>query len=175
MDRIKETTNAILLDPRNAALLSIIKAARNGAVYGAKVRFPHALVMVFLFRHGPVRDKLLLILRATRQHARNLGLYAALYKATLYLLRTTRSPPQKELRYDTFVAGLLGGYVVFGRGRQSSVNQQITIYVFARVVLGEGERRGGEAGVAALCEPELGGGHVFVSLGRGDAPAEFEE
>ena len=33
------------------------------------------------------------------------------------------------------MAGLLGAYVVFGRGAQSSVNQQISIYVFARVAL----------------------------------------
>ena len=37
----------------------------------------------------------------------------------------------------TFLAGLFGGYWVFGHGRgaTSSVNQQIVIYVFARVVL----------------------------------------
>ena len=48
------------------------------------------------------------------------------------------SPAQKEEIPHTFLAGLLGGYVVFGRGRsgQSSVNQQIVIYIFARVVLG---------------------------------------
>lgn len=40
----------------------------------------------------------------------------------------------KEGPYDTFLAGLLGGYYVFGRS-QSSVNQQIVIYVFARVML----------------------------------------
>ena len=92
--------------------------------------------MVFLFRSGTVRDKIRLVLRATRQHARNLALYAGLYKLTLYVLRSTR-PSQKELAPDTFVAGLLGGYIVFGRGgtRQSNVNQQVTIYVFARVVL----------------------------------------
>ena len=38
--------------------------------------------------------------------------------------------------YEHFLAGLLGGYYVFGKGIQSSVNQQIVIYVFARVVLG---------------------------------------
>lgn len=42
--------------------------------------------------------------------------------------------------YDPFLAGLLGGYVVFGQrskrtGRISSVNQQIIVYIFARVVL----------------------------------------
>ena len=55
----------------------------------------------------------------------------------MLLLRRT-SPSQKEASAHTFLAGLLGGYYVFGRGRggQSSVNQQIVIYVFARVVLG---------------------------------------
>lgn len=47
----------------------------------------------------------------------------------------------KKGRYDTFVAGLVGGYIVFGgrsrrTGRVPSVNQQIVIYVFARVALG---------------------------------------
>jgi len=67
--------NSIILNPQYAEYLALIKAARNGAVYGAKVRFPHALVyvyyaqggtpdqeqqgtneehsMVFLFRSGP--------------------------------------------------------------------------------------------------------------------------
>ena len=38
--------------------------------------------------------------------------------------------------FNHFIAGVLGGYYVFGRGIQSSVNQQIVTYVFARVVLG---------------------------------------
>lgn len=42
---------------------------------------------------------------------------------------------RKERSADSFIAGLLGGYIVFGRGDQSSVNQQIVIYVFARVAL----------------------------------------
>ena len=41
--------------------------------------------------------------------------------------------------YDSFAAGLLGGYIVFGQrsrsGKISSVNQQIVVYVFARVAL----------------------------------------
>lgn len=41
----------------------------------------------------------------------------------------------KERPFDAFLAGLIGGYTVFGRGIQSSVNQQIVIYVFARVML----------------------------------------
>ena len=46
----------------------------------------------------------------------------------------------KEGPYDTFFAGLMGGYVVFGKrnprtGKVSGVSQQIVIYVFARMVL----------------------------------------
>ena len=92
----------------------------------------------FLMRNR-VREKLLLVFRATRQHARNLASFAFLYKAILVLLRQN---PQRQLHrekepsYNTFLAGLISGYIIFGRGIQSSVNQQIVIYVFARVVLG---------------------------------------
>lgn len=106
---------------------------RNGVVYGTKVRFPHALVMIFLFRSGTFCEKTSLVLKATRTHARNLGMFVTLYKTTMYLLRTANKG--KERGADSFLAGLLGGYVVFGRGVQSSVNQQIVVYVFARVVL----------------------------------------
>ena len=32
---------------------AVIKGIRNGIVYGAKIRAPHALVMTFLFKDGP--------------------------------------------------------------------------------------------------------------------------
>lgn len=47
-----ETINRIILDPAYADYLAILKGARNGLVYGAKVRFPHALVMAILFGKG---------------------------------------------------------------------------------------------------------------------------
>jgi hypothetical protein len=40
----QEAIRSIILNPQNAEYLALIKAARNGMVYGAKVRFPHALV-----------------------------------------------------------------------------------------------------------------------------------
>ena len=51
MNRLQSALNDQLLDPRHAGLLSVIKAARNGFVYGAKVRFPHALVYVVSANH----------------------------------------------------------------------------------------------------------------------------
>ncbi|KMU82209.1 hypothetical protein CIHG_10603 [Coccidioides immitis H538.4] len=44
MDSLRDALNTIALKPELAPLLAILKSARNGAVYGSKVRFPHALV-----------------------------------------------------------------------------------------------------------------------------------
>jgi peroxisomal membrane protein 4 len=43
---------SIVFNPHYQPFLALIKGFRNGLVYGAKVRFPHALVMTFLFRDG---------------------------------------------------------------------------------------------------------------------------
>ena len=125
----------IILNPKYHQPLILLKAIRNGAVYGTKVRFPHALVMVFLFRSGTVREKLWLIFKATRQHALNLAKFALLYKSSCLVLKNVNGG--KESNSHTFLAGLFGGYWVFGHGRgaSSSVNQQICLYVAARVVM----------------------------------------
>ena len=36
------------------ALRAVIHGFCNGAVYGAKIRFPHAFVMTLLFNRGPL-------------------------------------------------------------------------------------------------------------------------
>ncbi|KAL1583599.1 hypothetical protein WHR41_07741 [Cladosporium halotolerans] len=125
----------VILDPKYHQPLVLLKAIRNGLVYGVKVRFPHALVMIFLFRSGTVREKLWAIYKATRLHAFNLAKFAFLYKSSMLALRNVNG---KEQSIHSFFAGLFGGYWVFGHGKAqfSSVSQQICIYVFARVVLG---------------------------------------
>ncbi|KAF3928131.1 hypothetical protein AA313_de0204343 [Arthrobotrys entomopaga] len=130
---IKAAAESFILDPANHDILTILKGLRNGIVYGTKVRFPHALVMVLLFRSGTFREKAILILKATKTHARNLGTFVFLYKTCMLVFRHLN---KTESRYDSFIAGLIGGYSVFGRGGNSSVNQQICLYVAARVVLG---------------------------------------
>jgi len=136
MSSLRHAINRIITDPDLQPLLAVVKGARNGAVYGAKVRFPHALVMVFLFRSGTVREKIRLVLKATRQHARNLAYFATVYKSMMLLIRYANPMNGgKEGAYDSFFAGLVGGYTVFGKGRQGSVNKQIVIFVFARVML----------------------------------------
>ncbi|RAH66206.1 Tim17/Tim22/Tim23/Pmp24 family protein [Aspergillus aculeatinus CBS 121060] len=135
MDALTALLDTLVTNPELAPLLSLLKGIRNGAVYGAKVRFPHALVMILLFRSGTFREKVKLVFKATRQHARNLATFALIYKGSMILLRNVNPVAVgKEGRYDSFFAGLLGGYVVFGR-HKTSITQQIVIYIFARVVL----------------------------------------
>jgi hypothetical protein len=112
--------------------------------------------MVFLFKSGTFRQKAWQVFKATRQHARNLAFFALAYKSSMIALRTTNGG--KEGLYDTFFAGLAGGYFVFGRGMHSSVNQQIVIYVFARVCLAIAKLVVmPKAGAADLMEGQSGG------------------
>jgi len=64
---------------------------------------------------------LLVIYKATKQHAFNLAKFVSLYKILLLLQRKANGGKQRNA--DTFVAGLLGGYVVFGD--RSAVNEQV--------------------------------------------------
>ncbi|KAJ3020634.1 Peroxisomal membrane protein 4 [Thoreauomyces humboldtii] len=112
-------------------LLSIVKGFRNGAVYGAKVRFPHALVMTFLFRTGSLQDKMRFIIRATYQHSRNLAFFVTIYKTLMAVQRNVKG---KEHNLDSFVAGVVGGYFVFGKN--NNVNNQIVLYLFSRILVG---------------------------------------
>ncbi|KAH8179787.1 tim17/Tim22/Tim23/Pmp24 family protein [Sarocladium implicatum] len=140
LEAIKISLDKFVRNPNNHELLSLVKTMRNGAVYGTKVRFPHALVMIFLFRSGTFRQKVQLVLRATRHHASNLARFATIYKLSMLALKYYGPTPGKEGPYDSFIGGLVGGYFVFGQrskrtGRISSINQQIVIYIFARVAL----------------------------------------
>ncbi|KAK7463852.1 hypothetical protein VKT23_005787 [Stygiomarasmius scandens] len=120
----------IINDPAFHDYLAILKGARNGFVYGVKVRFPHAVVMSILFGRGDWKSRLNVIYRATRQHALNLAKFVSLYKTILLLQKKLNGG--KERTTDSFIAGLLGGYVVFGD--RTAVNEQIVLYVVARVV-----------------------------------------
>ncbi|EIW86420.1 peroxisomal membrane protein 4 [Coniophora puteana RWD-64-598 SS2] len=122
--------NTWVQDPRLHDYLSILKGARNGFVYGVKVRFPHALIMAILFGRGDWKSRLETIYKATRQHATNLAKFVAIYKMLLLLQKKINGG--KERSADTFIAGLVGGRVVFGN--RTAVNEQIVLYVVSRVV-----------------------------------------
>jgi len=163
---LQQQAEKMILDPRFHDPLVLVKAVRNGLVYGTKVRFPHAFVMVMLFRSGTLREKLWLIFKATRQHATNLAKFALLFKSSMLALKSVNGG--KEESIHTFLAGLFGGYWVFGHGRSanSSVNQQIVVYVFARVVLATAKLAVQPPGDNSLVAGSYGGhgGKGFLGL-----------
>lgn len=69
------------------------------------------------------------ILTATWTHARNLGLFVPLYKFILLILKRVKG----EHKSDAFIAGLVGGYIIFGK--DSNINHQIVLYLFSRVCI----------------------------------------
>ena len=107
--------------PHSSCALAVLRSFRQGVVYGAKIRFPHALVMTFLFRHGSLADKAGDIVNATYTHARTLGLYAAAYKLITCILRhITRQP---DSPFIPLVAGMIGGGLLFGRSSPINVSR----------------------------------------------------
>ncbi|KAH9964481.1 peroxisomal membrane protein 4 [Russula dissimulans] len=135
---------AIINNPRYHDYLAILKGARNGFVYGVKVRFPHALIMAILFGRGDWRERLQVIFRATKRHATNLAKFVAIYKSLLLFQR--KANDSKPRRHDTFFAGLLGGYLVFGD--RNAINEQIVLYVCSRVVASFLPRAGSPYGLS---------------------------
>ncbi|UZJ55812.1 hypothetical protein CBS101457_005132 [Exobasidium rhododendri] len=130
MGSLIQSFEQIALDPAYHDFFTVAKAARNGAVYGAKIRFPHALVMSVLFGRGTPRQKLNFVFKATKQHSTNLMKFASLYKLGTILMR--RSNGGKEGSADSFLAGCLAGWYVFGE--RNAVNEQIVLYCIARCV-----------------------------------------
>jgi len=125
------------------AILSIIRGFRNGLFYGTKIRLPHALVMTLLFRRSTDLKKMMdPIAKLTWEHSRNLALFAGFYKLLLAVARLVRinlgdkldTPPGVPVgQLDSFLAAAFVGHWVWGR--YSSVNYQIVLYLFGRVVV----------------------------------------
>ncbi|CAN0197834.1 unnamed protein product, partial [Phaeothamnion confervicola] len=114
--------------------LRTLRAFRNGIEFGSKVRFPHALVMVALFKAGAPREKVDAIWRLTIEHAANLGCFAALYKA----IKETSEWAGLPRAYSPALAGAIGGRLIWAR--YSAVNYQIVLYLFSRVIVGMATR-----------------------------------
>ncbi|KIJ45749.1 hypothetical protein M422DRAFT_59854 [Sphaerobolus stellatus SS14] len=139
---MESSISHILTDPRYHDYLAILKGARNGLVYGVKIRFPHALLMSILFGRGDWKARARHIFTATKLHALSLAGFVSLYKALLLLQRKLNGG--KERKSDTFIAGLIGGYIIFGD--RTAINEQIVLYVCSRVVASFIPRAGTSSG-----------------------------
>jgi len=63
------------------------------------------------------------IFRATKQHAFNLAKFVSLYKTILLIQKQSNGGKERDI--DTFIAGLVGGYFVFGE--RNAVNEQVRL------------------------------------------------
>jgi len=164
----------ILSDPAYHDYLGIVKGARNGFTYGVKIRFPHALIMAILFGRGDWNARARTIFQATRMHATNLMKYVALYKTLLLIQKTANGG--KERGSDTFVAGLVGGYVVFGE--RNAINEQVVLYICSRVIASFIPRAASKAqsasGVARPIPPDSRYFSVFAAVVWGAVMWLFE-
>lgn len=131
MKTLLYTLNSLLKQRRYRAALAVLKGFRNGAVYGAKIRAPHALVMTFLFRSGSLREKLKAILQATYTHSRNLAYFVFTYKGLMALQSRIQT---KKIPVHSFLAACVGGWLVFGEN--NNINSQINMYLLSRILFG---------------------------------------
>ncbi|EJD04324.1 peroxisomal membrane protein 4 [Fomitiporia mediterranea MF3/22] len=145
------TINSILSDPHYHDIFAVLKGIRNAVVYGVKIRFPHALIMSILFGKGDWSSRIRMILRMTRDHAVGLAKFVTLFKIMMIAQRRIRGG--KSQSSDTFFAGLVGGYIVFGD--RTPINEQIVLYVVSRVVASflSRERLNGNATPATPAPP----------------------
>ncbi|XP_041367482.1 peroxisomal membrane protein 4-like [Gigantopelta aegis] len=126
-----EQINRLLSSGKYKPLLAVIKGFRNGAIYGAKVRFPHALVMTFLFKNTSLIESMKVILEATFIHSRNLAYFVFAYKGLTTLFRFLED---QKSQYHSFIAAFCAGFVVFGK--YNKVNEQINLYLLSRILYG---------------------------------------
>ncbi|XP_074646215.1 peroxisomal membrane protein 4-like [Tubulanus polymorphus] len=124
-----EYINHLLASGKYRVILSMIKGFRNGAVYGCKIRFPHALVMAFLFKNGSLASKFKFILEATLTHAKNLALLTTSYKGLSGIFEWLQS---EKTQVHTLVAASISGYLVFGK--YNKVNEQVNLYLLSRIL-----------------------------------------
>ncbi|KAI7807929.1 peroxisomal membrane protein 4 [Triplophysa rosa] len=123
------TVNNLLQQHKYKTALAVVKGFRNGAVYGAKIRAPHALVMTFLFKSGSLREKFRAIAQATYTHSRNLACFVFTYKGLQGIQQQIQG---KQLQSHAFLAACVGGWLVFGEN--NNINSQINMYLLSRIL-----------------------------------------
>ncbi|XP_050969430.1 peroxisomal membrane protein 4 isoform X2 [Labeo rohita] len=129
------TVNNLLQQQKYKTALAVVKGFRNGAVYGAKIRAPHALVMTFLFRSGSLREKFRAIAQATYTHSRNLACFVFTYKGLQALQQRLQG---KTLQSHSFLAACVGGWLVFGENNNINSQKYEAAQLFSTLIIIKG-------------------------------------
>ncbi|CCW70752.1 unnamed protein product [Phytomonas sp. Hart1] len=111
-------------------LLNTLKGFRNGVIYGARVRFPHALVLNLVWSKAPYHAMPGKILQVTKTHALGLGYSAVLFAVVRGALQALTG--RISLWHNT-LAGFLIGFFFWG-DPENGVHLQMIMYKMARVL-----------------------------------------
>jgi len=79
--------------------------------------------LIFKLPMSSWKTRAKVIFRATKQHAFNLAKFVSLYKTILLIQKQSNGGKERDI--DTFIAGLVGGYFVFGE--RNAVNEQVRL------------------------------------------------
>jgi peroxisomal membrane protein 4 len=121
----------------------VLHAALSGAVYGAKIRGPHALVMALVFGRSPLPVRARSVVAATVSHSRALALYAGVY--TLLRAALLKALGRGRARLAALTAGACGGALVWGD--ESPISTQLNLYLLSRILSGLARAAGQRLGV----------------------------
>lgn len=131
----------VLDNPLYRPLLEALRSARNGVVYGGKLRFSHALVINLLYRLGPMKPRLTQVFEATKSHAEVLAAFATIYQLGVRLLLHDQVLGGSKGMVK-FLAGSFASWVVYSQHFgyfHPGITHQITLYCFSRVLLAAGK------------------------------------
>nr|CCC92637.1 putative peroxisomal membrane protein 4 [Trypanosoma congolense IL3000] len=110
-------------------LLDAIKSFRNGFVYGARIRAPHALVLNLVWSSAPYSVIARRVFDATRQHAMRLGATGFTFSLIRSLLNAAEG---KQRPWHSAFAGFIVGCLYWGE--QGPVTVQMSMYILSRIL-----------------------------------------
>jgi peroxisomal membrane protein 4 len=100
----------------------VLSSLYNGAIYGAKVRFCHSIVVGYLFGRGSLKQLIIEVGKSTCMHAAILGTFSGLYQ----LVRIFSGG-------NSLISGAVSGALI--GGIDNTVNGQINMYTLSRVLI----------------------------------------
>jgi peroxisomal membrane protein 4 len=139
---MSSVVNTMIQSGNYTLLFDVIKAFRNGVVFGVKVRAPHTLLMSLVWSRGTLQQTLTKIYQMSKQHGMNLGKTAVVFKLLHALLtkvlnippHTAGTSPSPIAVIVTALAGFVAGSLFWGES--NPVNIQVNMYLLSRILSG---------------------------------------
>lgn len=138
LQKAADETAATYLN-RATTVDDIIRGTRNGFVCGAKVRFPFAVAMTFMYSNKPFLAKLLHIAKKCFHHGAYLAIMGFIYQICLFIIHRLY-PKSVGSAYAIMISSGIGGFYAGRWGHQllgwkaRSIWYQINVDVFSHGV-----------------------------------------